>query len=305
MWVGLPQLCFEVNLMKEYFDKQGKNGYNYTYVYPGINKVLQAGGRLIRSENDRRTIALIDDRFLQKQYQRIIARGMEGDALEKMINTSLVGIGRLGKALMKQWNHFNEEIGIFHPSDVKVKSFISDYSNGVPVSIKELPNMKTIILALPAAIIPEFLKQNHHSDIIYVNMATAMKTSDLQKEFPELQIVSMKFVGHAQDLYKNGNGYFITEQETTDDIVKLFTRIGVVKRGAPEIVNEVNKLATYYGIKAAVELENELKVTNIDQSLIDRALTAVTPEVIKSYQKGDLGHFAQSVAEEVKQSIRK
>nr|WP_326153835.1 ATP-dependent DNA helicase [Schinkia azotoformans] len=70
--VGLPQLCFEVNLIKDYFDKQGKNGYNYAYVYPGINKVLQAGGRLIRSENDRGTIALIDDRFLQKQYQQLL-----------------------------------------------------------------------------------------------------------------------------------------------------------------------------------------------------------------------------------------
>lgn len=70
--VGLPQICFEVNLIKDYFDKQGKNGYNYAYVYPGINKVLQAGGRLIRSENDRGTIALVDDRFLQKQYQQLL-----------------------------------------------------------------------------------------------------------------------------------------------------------------------------------------------------------------------------------------
>ena len=70
--VGLPQLCFERNLIKDYFDKQGKNGYNYAYVYPGMNKVLQAGGRLIRSEKDRGTIVLIDDRFLQKQYQQLL-----------------------------------------------------------------------------------------------------------------------------------------------------------------------------------------------------------------------------------------
>lgn len=70
--VGLPQLCFEQNLIKDYFDKQGKNGYNYAYVYPGMNKVLQAGGRLIRSEQDRGTIVLIDDRFLQNQYQQLL-----------------------------------------------------------------------------------------------------------------------------------------------------------------------------------------------------------------------------------------
>ena len=70
--VGLPQLCFERNLIKDYFHKQGKNGYNYAYVYPGMNKVLQAGGRLIRSEKDRGTIVLVDDRFLQKQYQLLL-----------------------------------------------------------------------------------------------------------------------------------------------------------------------------------------------------------------------------------------
>ncbi|WP_394236352.1 helicase C-terminal domain-containing protein [Niallia oryzisoli] len=70
--VGLPQLCFERDLIKDYFNKQGKNGYNYAYVYPGMNKVLQAGGRLIRSEKDHGTIVLIDDRFLQQQYQQLL-----------------------------------------------------------------------------------------------------------------------------------------------------------------------------------------------------------------------------------------
>ena len=70
--VGLPQLCFERNLIKDYFNKQGKNGYHYAYVYPGMNKVLQAGGRLIRSEKDLGTIVLIDDRFLQNPYQQLL-----------------------------------------------------------------------------------------------------------------------------------------------------------------------------------------------------------------------------------------
>ncbi len=70
--VGLPQLCFERNLIKEHFYQKDKNGYDYAYVYPGMNKVLQAGGRLIRSEEDHGTIVLIDDRFLQRQYQMLM-----------------------------------------------------------------------------------------------------------------------------------------------------------------------------------------------------------------------------------------
>jgi DNA excision repair protein ERCC-2 len=70
--VGLPQLCYERNLIKDHFQAKGKNGYDYAYVYPGMNKVLQAGGRLIRTEEDRGTIVLIDDRFLSRQYQKLL-----------------------------------------------------------------------------------------------------------------------------------------------------------------------------------------------------------------------------------------
>ncbi|RXZ00491.1 ATP-dependent DNA helicase [Fictibacillus sp. S7] len=70
--VGLPQLGLERNIIKDYFSSRGKNGYNYSYVFPGINKVLQAGGRLIRSESDHGTIVLVDDRFLTRQYQTLL-----------------------------------------------------------------------------------------------------------------------------------------------------------------------------------------------------------------------------------------
>jgi DNA excision repair protein ERCC-2 len=70
--VGLPQIGLERDLIKDYFQKVGKNGYDYSYVFPGINKVLQAGGRLIRSEEDKGLIVLIDDRFLQTKYQNLL-----------------------------------------------------------------------------------------------------------------------------------------------------------------------------------------------------------------------------------------
>lgn len=70
--VGLPQIGFERDLIKQHFSSTGKNGYDYAYVYPGMNKVLQAGGRLIRSENDTGMILLIDDRYLQQKYQSLL-----------------------------------------------------------------------------------------------------------------------------------------------------------------------------------------------------------------------------------------
>ncbi len=70
--VGLPQVCLERNIIKDYFQTTGKNGYDYAYTFPGINKVIQAGGRLIRSESDSGTIVLVDDRFLTPKYQQLL-----------------------------------------------------------------------------------------------------------------------------------------------------------------------------------------------------------------------------------------
>src|SRR5690606_42006703 len=53
--VGMPQIGFERDIMKNYFQSVGKNGFDYAYVYPGMNKVLQAGGRLIRTDSDTRS----------------------------------------------------------------------------------------------------------------------------------------------------------------------------------------------------------------------------------------------------------
>ncbi len=70
--VGLPQLSKEQEIIKDYFNEIGKNGYDYAYVYPGLNKVFQSGGRLIRSEEDRGVLKLIDDRYLSPKYQSLL-----------------------------------------------------------------------------------------------------------------------------------------------------------------------------------------------------------------------------------------
>jgi len=70
--VGLPQLSPERDLLAAYEKKQGRSGFDYAYVYPGISKVLQAGGRLIRSESDTGVLLLVDDRYMQPRYQRLL-----------------------------------------------------------------------------------------------------------------------------------------------------------------------------------------------------------------------------------------
>lgn len=71
---GLPQVCNEREILKRYFDRHGENGFDYAYLYPGMNKVLQAAGRVIRTEEDRGVIALLDERFAGRRYLEIFPR---------------------------------------------------------------------------------------------------------------------------------------------------------------------------------------------------------------------------------------
>ena len=69
---GLPQVCNEREILKSYFDQKGLYGFDYAYRYPGMNKVLQAAGRVIRTPEDRGVVLLIDDRFLAPDTRRLM-----------------------------------------------------------------------------------------------------------------------------------------------------------------------------------------------------------------------------------------
>ena len=71
---GLPQVCREREIVKEYFDKKGMDGFAYAYQYPGMNKVLQAAGRVIRTEDDRGVILLLDERFQREKGKEIFPK---------------------------------------------------------------------------------------------------------------------------------------------------------------------------------------------------------------------------------------
>lgn len=68
---GLPMVCNEREIMLQYFEKRGGRGFDYAYRYPGMNKVEQAAGRVIRTEEDRGLIFLLDDRFYSREAIRL------------------------------------------------------------------------------------------------------------------------------------------------------------------------------------------------------------------------------------------
>ena len=71
---GLPQVNCEREILKGYYDEKGEQGFDYAYRYPGMNKVLQAAGRVIRTKEDTGAILLMDERFLNRDYRNLFPR---------------------------------------------------------------------------------------------------------------------------------------------------------------------------------------------------------------------------------------
>lgn len=98
---GLPQVCREREILKDYFDQHGQRGFDYAYLYPGMNKVLQAAGRVIRTDEDRGVILLLDDRFFDRRYQETFPREWE--------NQRSCSLGNMAEQIEEFWKKEKEE----------------------------------------------------------------------------------------------------------------------------------------------------------------------------------------------------
>lgn len=95
---GLPMVCTEQEILKGYFDAKEGKGFDYAYQYPGMNKVMQAAGRVIRTMEDKGMILLLDDRFLREEYQALFPR--------EWWPYQVVNQRNAGKAIADFWDAF-------------------------------------------------------------------------------------------------------------------------------------------------------------------------------------------------------
>ncbi len=93
---GLPSINTAGQLLRQYYDEKENCGYEYAYVYPGMNKVLQAAGRVIRTDEDRGVIALLDDRFLTRQYLALFP--------SEWSDYTVAAAGTVGQEVLDFWN---------------------------------------------------------------------------------------------------------------------------------------------------------------------------------------------------------
>lgn len=92
---GIPQVGTENEILKAFYDERGENGFDYAYRYPGMNKVLQAAGRVIRTQKDRGIILLLDERFCQRENLSLFPEEWSNYQVSKIVSVE--------KQLKKFW----------------------------------------------------------------------------------------------------------------------------------------------------------------------------------------------------------
>lgn len=97
--VGLPQVCLEREVIRDWFKENERMGFDYAYAFPGMNKVLQAAGRVIRTETDRGIVLLLDKRFSQTRYRKLFPD--EWHKIKMIPELSL-----LSRGIKDFWNSF-------------------------------------------------------------------------------------------------------------------------------------------------------------------------------------------------------
>ena len=98
---GLPQVCPEREILKRHFEQTGEDGFDYAYKYPGMNKVLQAAGRVIRTAEDVGIVALLDERFMQRGYRKMFPAEWQ--------NIRPVTMENAGVMAADFWERFSDE----------------------------------------------------------------------------------------------------------------------------------------------------------------------------------------------------
>ena len=95
---GFPQVCVEREVLRQYFDGRGDNGFDYAYRYPGMNKVLQTAGRVIRTTDDVGIVVLMDERYAANAYRRLFPAGWK--------NENYLSIDRIGDKIARFWDEW-------------------------------------------------------------------------------------------------------------------------------------------------------------------------------------------------------
>ncbi|MGI6574834.1 MAG: pyrroline-5-carboxylate reductase family protein [bacterium] len=217
----------------------------------------------------------------------------------------IIGAGRMGALLAKRLHNPEREIWL---SDVNaLKAYKVAKQAGCSFgSVQLAAGAQVVVLALPAEFTlaaAKDLKLYLKAGTLVVNIATKAATEPLQRELAgiNVQVVGVKFIGHAQETLQGEIPLLVADTEN-DEVFALvsdiFNSLGPVVKGAEELVEKINTLATEESIKAAVNIRKGLTELGIGEDMIQIAIANTGAGSMKAFSRGDLGGFARQLLNE-------
>ncbi|ADH98497.1 NAD(P)-binding domain-containing protein [Salisediminibacterium selenitireducens] len=214
----------------------------------------------------------------------------------------LVGIGRLGSALLKKCDAEGLPLKVYHPDSAKAKEAV-DGTLHQAASLFELTGCEYVLLALPASAMETFLDElsgvEGHVSPVLINLSTKDRTDRLKKAWPAFAFTGVKLAGHAKAFEEAGGALFVSGAWDMDETLRaFFERLGTTRTGTEEEIEAFNRLVTKTAVTAAVRLERELEKEGYDADYRRLALRHMVPEIVKAYEADELGGFAEAVRRE-------
>lgn len=226
------------------------------------------------------------------------------------LTVAVIGAGRMGSIVGKQLPNMFDKIVIDH-NGKKAKSLGDEIGGVYSEYLIAAQKADVIAVVLPTSAIASTmakLAEIAKNKTIILNMATsALVDPEIISKNPHLNFVEAKIIGHAASMEQGSPCYVVLN--TGDDAIfatiqQVLPGYEKVIKGDVELVPLINNIGSKEGIRAAIEVRKQLRQYKIPKEWEHVVIYTICAGTIRSYVKNDLGHFAQTLADELENEIR-
>lgn len=222
-----------------------------------------------------------------------------------MENVAIIGIGRMGSLIAKKLYSYYHMILI--DKNLRQCGLLAKELGGMATSeFSILPIVNYVIIALPAGIIPEvvreikpFLKPEH----IIINISTDTEKAVFEPLKGLCKLATAKIIGHARQIGAGELPLIVVDADdpnTRNKTANIFANVGAVCFGNENLVRKINNVASEEGIKAALNIEKKLESMGIPSEYFSFAIRNVACGTMNAYVLGDAGHFVEKIIKKLK-----
>lgn len=218
---------------------------------------------------------------------------------------AVIGAGKMGSVVAGQLPRESLKVIIDHNMD-KAKELAYKVDGKYDTSLQGAKDADAIFVILPANVVEETVEKLQDivkTGTVIVNMATSVCVERIGKKHrSDIDMIDAKIIGNASTINREKKGIVVVKTADTaklNIIQELLSGLFIVEQGDADIVEKINTIAVYEGIKAAVAIRKQLMEMDIPEKWSDAVLETVCMPTMKSYIDGTLGPFAKEIAKKL------